>query len=121
MKRIQDYENIWHYITDMAIDVKIGKFDELEAARKIMDTCVKLLQTKGVMVNTALKNNVKEYPILLSATHVAEICSCHRATAYAIMKDPHRPIWRNGSMVRLHRDLFFAQLEEESMPKKHNS
>lgn len=59
---------------------------------------------------------MKEYPILLSAAHVAEICSCHRSTAYEIMKEPHRPVWRHGSKVRLHRDLFFAQLEEESAP-----
>ena len=58
-----------------------------------------------------------DYPPLLSASHVAEICSCHRSTAYEIMQEPHRPVWRNGSKVRLHRDLFFAQLAEESKPK----
>ncbi|RCW44264.1 hypothetical protein DFP97_112128 [Paenibacillus prosopidis] len=61
---------------------------------------------------------MKEYPLLLSASHVAEICSCHRSTAYEIMKEPHRPVWRHGSKVRLHRDLFFAQLEEESQANR---
>lgn len=62
-----------------------------------------------------MKDN--EYPPLLSASHVAEICSCHRSTAYEIMQEPHRPVWRNGNKVRMHRDLFFAQLAEESKPK----
>lgn len=50
----------------------------------------------------------------LTAKHVAHICSCHITTAYAIMRQPHRPTWRNGNMVRLHRDIFFKQLAEES-------
>jgi hypothetical protein len=55
-----------------------------------------------------------EYPILLGATHIAEICNCSRSTAYEIMRQPGRPRWKNGKKVRLHRDLFFAQLEQEA-------
>lgn len=55
-----------------------------------------------------------EYPPLLTAKHIAEICSCHITTAYNIMIQPNRPIWRNGKMVRMHRDLFFEQLAIES-------
>jgi hypothetical protein len=55
-----------------------------------------------------------EYPPLLSAKHIAHICSCHITTAYKIMEQKHRPVWRNGKMVRLHRDVFLAQLAEES-------
>lgn len=54
-----------------------------------------------------------EYPPLLSATHIAEICSCSRTTAYEIMRQKHRPTWKYGKVTRLHRDLFFAQLAEE--------
>lgn len=59
-------------------------------------------------------SEVKEYPILLGAVHIAEICGCSRSSAYEIMREPGRPRWVNGKKVRLHRDLFFAQLEQES-------
>jgi len=58
--------------------------------------------------------NNEQYPPLLTAKHIAEICSCHITTAYEIMSQTHRPVWRHGKMVRLHRDAFFAQLEKES-------
>lgn len=61
---------------------------------------------------------MKDYPPLLTATHISEILSCHRTTAYEIMREPHRPVWRNGKKVRLHRDLFLKQLEEESKPRQ---
>lgn len=54
------------------------------------------------------------FPPLLTAKHVAMICSVHIKTAYEIMKQPNRPVWRNGSKVRMHRDAFLAQLAEES-------
>lgn len=63
------------------------------------------------------ESRTREYPPLLTASDVAEILSCHKTTAYEIMKDPHRPVWKHGKTVRLHRDLFFKQLEEEAMPK----
>lgn len=55
-----------------------------------------------------------EYPPLLSAKHIMNILSCSRPTAYEIMKQPHRPVWKHGKTVRLHRDLFLTQLEQES-------
>lgn len=58
-----------------------------------------------------------EYPPLLSAKHIMEICSVSRPTAYEIMKQPHRPRWKEGEglgLKRLHRDLFLQQLELES-------
>lgn len=58
-----------------------------------------------------------EYPPLLAARHIAEICSCCETTAYEIMQQPHRPVWKKGKMTRLHRDLFLKQLEEESKPR----
>ncbi|ANY67280.1 hypothetical protein BBD42_12960 [Paenibacillus sp. BIHB 4019] len=60
---------------------------------------------------------IENYPHLLAASHVSEICSCHLTTAYEIMKEPHRPRWQNGRKVRLHRDVFFEQIKEESMVK----
>jgi len=56
----------------------------------------------------------KQYPPLLTAKHVSEICSCHINTAYGIMRQSHRPVWKNGKMIRLHRDSFLQQLEQES-------
>lgn len=54
------------------------------------------------------------YPELLGASDVAKICGCSRPTAYVIMNEPHRPQWRKGKMLRLHRDLFLEQLRQES-------
>ena len=56
----------------------------------------------------------QQYPPLLTAEHVAHILSCHERTAYEIMQQPHRPLWKLGKMVRLHRDLFLEQLAEET-------
>lgn len=56
---------------------------------------------------------MQEYPPLLTAKHLSEILSCHITTAYEVMQQPHRPVWRNGRQVRMHRDLFLKQLEEE--------
>jgi hypothetical protein len=55
-----------------------------------------------------------EYPPLLSAKHIMHMLSVSRPKAYEIMCEPHRPVWRHGTLKRLHRDLFLAQLEEES-------
>lgn len=57
--------------------------------------------------------NQYQYPPLLTAKHIAEICSCHITTAYEIMKQPQRPVWRNGKMVRMLRDEFLEQLKLE--------
>lgn len=60
----------------------------------------------------------EQYPPLLTAKHIAHICSCHITTAYEIMRQPHRPVWRQGKMVRIYRDAFLAQLAEESGVKE---
>lgn len=109
-------KNIWQLITDTAINVRIGEHNELDAAEKIMNECKMLLQAKGRL--TVEQPQRKEYPMLLTASHVAEICGCSRSTAYEIMREPHRPRWQNGDKVRLHRDAFFAQLLDESRRAK---
>lgn len=59
-----------------------------------------------------------ELPPLLSAKHIMFIFDCSRPKANAIMNEPHRPVWnperKPGEMLRLHRDLFLSQLEQES-------
>lgn len=103
--------DLWQYVTDMAIGVRVGSQNEIDAAMKLMHECQKLLEQKGRFTPTV---KTKEYPPLLTAIHVAEICSCSRASAYEIMRQPHRPRWQDGDKVRLHRDRFFEQLEEEA-------
>lgn len=105
-------KNLWQSITDLAINVRVGEQNELDAAEKIMKECKFLLQSKGRMEPDNLVK--KEYPPLLSVSHVMDICECSRSSAYAIMREPHRPRWQNGDKVRLHRDAFFQQLHEES-------
>lgn len=61
-----------------------------------------------------------ELPPLLSAKHIMFIFDCSRPKANAIMNEPHRPVWnppggrKPGEILRLHRDTFLAQLEQES-------
>ena len=55
-------------------------------------------------------------PPMLNYQHVMFICSCSEPTAYEIMKEGHRPIWRRGKMIRLHRDPFLEQLKNECKP-----
>lgn len=105
----------WTLVTDIAINVRVGNLNEVDAAEKLLAECTKILERKGRLV--ALTQTTKEYPPMLSASHVAEICGCNRSAAYEIMKQPHRPRWQNGSKVRLHRDLFLQQLEEEARAK----
>lgn len=59
-----------------------------------------------------------EYPPLLTAEHIAHILSCHEKYAYKFFEQPHRPVWRHGKMVRMHRDEFLRQLAEEAAPKQ---
>jgi len=60
----------------------------------------------------------EEYPPLLTAEHVAHILSCHVRTAYEVMRQPHRPRWQMGKMVRLVRDEFLQQLADESKQQR---
>lgn len=61
-----------------------------------------------------------ELPPLLTSTHIMFIFSCSRPKANEIMKEPHRPVWippggrKPKDILRLHRDLFLEQLEQES-------
>lgn len=105
-------KNLWQQVTELSISVRTGEYNELDAAEKIMNEMKMLLQAKGrISIETPQK---KDYPMLLTATHVAEICGCSRSSAYTIMSEPHRPRWENGDKVRLHRDIFFAQLLDEA-------
>jgi hypothetical protein len=105
--------SIWQKITELSINVRVGDHNELDAAEKIMNDLKLLLQAKG-RLPVGDDTSKKEYPMLLTATHVAEICGCSRSAAYTIMREPHRLRWENGEKVRLYRDAFFAQLLEES-------
>lgn len=105
-------KNLWQHITELSINVRVGDYNELDAAEKIMNEMKMLLQAKGRLpVGDPIK---KEYPILLTATHVAEICGCSRSSAYVIMRQPHRPRWDHGDKVRVYRDEFIAQIMEEA-------
>lgn len=58
-----------------------------------------------------------DYPPLLNCKHVMHILSCSRPKAEDIMRQPHRPVWnpnrKPGEIMRIHRDIFLAQLEQE--------
>lgn len=59
-----------------------------------------------------------ELPPLLKVSHIQKILSCGKSKAYEIMHEPHRPRWNHPTLVRIHRDAFLQQLEEESKVEK---
>lgn len=48
---MKDYADMWHFIMDTSIDVINRKYDELEAADKIMDKFAELLSNNGMNIN----------------------------------------------------------------------
>lgn len=51
MKKIEDYGDMWHFVMDTVIDVKNGKFDEIDAAQKVMERFAELLENNGMSID----------------------------------------------------------------------
>lgn len=56
--------------------------------------------------------DIREYPIIMTAEHVAEILHVSKRYAYEIMERSDFPLIRIGRIKRVHRDALIAWLEE---------
>lgn len=54
----------------------------------------------------------EDYPLVLTAEHVAEILGISKRHAYEIMERRDFPLIRVGRLKRVTRDAFFAWLDE---------
>jgi excisionase family DNA binding protein len=53
----------------------------------------------------------EQYPIVLTAKHVAEILGCSLRIAYEIMERPDFPLLRIGRHKKVNREAFFRWME----------
>ena len=57
--------------------------------------------------------NVEEYPLVLNATHIAEIIGVSKRVAYEIMEISNFPLIRIGRCKRVTREGLFKWLNEQ--------
>ncbi|WP_409276406.1 helix-turn-helix domain-containing protein (plasmid) [Neobacillus sp. SCS-31] len=67
---------------------------------------------------TFLPNDTHQYPIVMSAVHMAEILGISRRVAYEIMERKDFPLIRYGRSKRVKRDKFFEWLELSNRTKR---
>jgi predicted DNA-binding transcriptional regulator AlpA len=58
------------------------------------------------------KNNIYEYPIVLTAVEISQILKVSRPTAYEIMNRPDFPLLKIGRCKRVLREDFFLWLNQ---------
>ncbi|GIO10082.1 hypothetical protein J31TS6_61100 [Brevibacillus reuszeri] len=63
------------------------------------------------MSNTV--RNVEDYPLVLTATHIAEIIGVSKRICYEIMDKPGFPLIRIGRCKRVTREALFKWLNEQ--------
>ena len=56
----------------------------------------------------------EDYPLVLTADHVAEIMSVSKRIAYEIMEYKGFPLIRLGRLKRVNRDSFFDWMEKQA-------
>ena len=57
----------------------------------------------------------EHYPIVLKASHIAEILDVSEPTAYKLMRQKDFPLFNHGRIMRSLRDEFFAWLESQTL------
>ncbi|UAT29481.1 helix-turn-helix domain-containing protein [Bacillus badius] len=65
----------------------------------------------------ALKK-IEDYPVVLNATHIAEILGISKQVAYEVMKHPTFPLIQVNRFKRVNRDAFFSWLDSQSKEAK---
>jgi predicted DNA-binding transcriptional regulator AlpA len=58
--------------------------------------------------------NVTDYPLILKATHVAEILGIAKSTAYEMMRREDFPVIVIDGISRVPRDKFFEWLDSKT-------
>jgi hypothetical protein len=56
-------------------------------------------------------NSIEDYPIILTAAHIAEIMHISKTIAYEVMEYKGFPLIRIGRCKRVNRDEFFKWLQ----------
>lgn len=61
-----------------------------------------------------MKTSTNEYPLILTADHVAEIMGVSKRIAYEMMEYKGFPLIRLGRLKRVNREAFFGWLEQRA-------
>jgi excisionase family DNA binding protein len=61
-----------------------------------------------------MKTTSTDYPLILTADHIAEIMGVSRRIAYEMMEYKGFPLVRIGRLKRVNRDSFFNWLENKA-------
>lgn len=64
-------------------------------------------------MNVHKANRIEDYPLILQASHLAEIIGVSKRVAYEIMEKSGFPLVRIGRCKRVPRDAFFKWLNEQ--------
>ena len=60
-----------------------------------------------------MHKNVEDYPMILTAEHIAEILMISKPTAYELMEQVSFPLIRVGRSKRVLKDKFFDWLSQQ--------
>lgn len=60
-----------------------------------------------------MHKNIDDYPIVLTAEHLAEILNVSKVTAYELMNQPSFPLVRIGRCKRVLKNEFFQWLSQQ--------
>ena len=61
-----------------------------------------------------MEKAIEKYPIVLKASHIAEILAVSEPTAYKLMRQKGFPLISFGRNMRTTREKFFNWLEEQT-------
>lgn len=56
---------------------------------------------------------IEDYPVVLTADHVAEILGISKQVAYEVMKHPTFPVIKINRFKRVNRDAFFQWMDQQ--------
>ena len=62
-----------------------------------------------------MPKNVEDYPMILTAEHIAEILMISKPTAYELMEQASFPLIRIGRSKRVLKDKFFEWLSQQQV------
>jgi excisionase family DNA binding protein len=62
-----------------------------------------------------IMKKIEDYPLILTAEHIAEIMGISKRVAYELMEYKGFPLIRVGRLKRVNREAFFKWLEEQKV------
>jgi glycyl-tRNA synthetase beta subunit len=70
--------------------------------------------TETQLENTEEVKNITDYPVILTAEHVAEILEISKQVAYEVMESQDFPLIRVNRFKRVNREAFFRWLDSKA-------